>query len=221
MIFYLLNIARNNSWRACWPPGPPRIHSVHPNVVLHYLMQDFPAELQSWNQFTAFAEVPIWQCRVHLSHSQVQYEVFIGPELSCPCPIKWNMRMYSIVVVIYLVMLAGMQYKLLPRIEFPDKGLTIPYLLFPPHIRSVQLLECHPGGHNIHDILWFFEAKYFEWLTIRTILSYGLQHIHISNIFVRQVLINGISRYTLGPVFALLDGRSSVDTKLQQGCDPL
>ena len=99
--------------------------------------------------------------------------------------------------------------------------MTIPYLVFPPRIYSVQLFECHPSGHNLHDILWFFEAKNLEWITLRTIFSYGLQHIYISNIFVSGNFSNGISRYTLGPLFALLDERSSVDTKLRRGCDPL
>ena len=129
--------------------------------------------------------------------------------------------MYSIFVIIYLVAVAKVQAKWLPIPGFPDKGLTISSIVFPPRIRSVQLFKCHPVGHDLHDILWFFEAKYLECLTLRTIFSYGLQYIHISNIFVSQVLVYGISRYTLGPLFALLDERSSVDIKFQQGCDPL
>ena len=39
MLFDLLNFTRNNSWRAWWPPVTPRIHSVHTNSVLHYLMR--------------------------------------------------------------------------------------------------------------------------------------------------------------------------------------
>ena len=60
-----------------------------------------------------------------------------------------------------------------------------------------------------------------ECLTFRTIFSYRLQHIHMSNILVREVLFNGISRYTLGPLFSLLNELSSIYTNLQQGCDPL
>ena len=129
--------------------------------------------------------------------------------------------MYSIVVVIYLVALVEVQHKWLPILELPNKLLTIPYLVFPPHICYAQLFDCHPCEHNLHNILWFFEAKNIELLTLRTIFSYGLQHIHISNIFVSKVLVNGISRYTLGPLFALLGERNSVDTKLQKGCDLL
>ena len=129
--------------------------------------------------------------------------------------------MSSIVVVVYILELAEVQSKWLPILELPDEGLTIPPLVFLPNIRSVQLFECHPGGNNIHDILWFLEAKNIECLTLRTIFSYGTQHIHISNIFVSELLVNGISRNTLGPLFALLGDLSSVDTKLQQGCDPL
>ena len=120
MLFDLLKLARNNSWRACWPPQDPRIHSVHPNCFFHHLMRKFLAELQCWNQFPAFAEVPICQCRVHLSHSQVLCKVFIGQELSCPCPINWNRSMSSIVVVIYLVMVTEMKTKWLPILELPD-----------------------------------------------------------------------------------------------------
>ena len=47
--------------------------------------------------------------------------------------------------------------------------------------------------------------------------DYGLQHIRISNIFFGKVLVNGVSRYTLGPLFALIGECSSIDTKLQQG----
>ena len=99
---------------------------------------------------------------------------------------------------------AEVQYKWLPVLEFPDKGLNIPSLVFPPSIRSVQISEYNQGGHNLHDILWLLEAKHLECLTLRTLFSYGLQHIHISNIFVRKVFVNGVYRYTLGPVFALL-----------------
>ena len=106
-------------------------------------------------------------------------------------------------------------------LEFPDKVLTIPSLIFPPSIRSVQLFDCHPGAHNLHYILWSLEAKNIECFTLSTILSCGPQHIHIINIFVRKLLVNGISRYTLGPVFALLGEISSIDTKLQQVCDHL
>ena len=98
--------------------------------------------------------------------------------------------MYYIVVIIYLVAVAEVQYKCLPIIEFSDEGLIIPFLVFPPSICSVQLFKCHPGCHNIHDVLWFFEAKNIECLTLRTILSYGLQHIHISNKCFREVLVN-------------------------------
>ena len=128
--------------------------------------------------------------------------------------------MHYIVVVIYLVAVTEVQGKWLPILELTDKGLTIPYLVLPPCILSVQLFKCYPGVHNFHEILWLIEAKNVECLTLRTILSYGLQHIHISNIFVSKSLVNGISRFTLGPVFALLDERSSIYTKLQQGCDP-
>ena len=109
------------------------------------------------------------------------------------------------------------QYKWLAILEQLGKGLTIPPLEFTPSIYSVKLFKCHTGGHNLHDILWFLEAKNIEFRTLRTLFSYGLQHIHISNILLSKVLINGISRYTLGPVFAILDERISVDTKLQQG----
>ena len=129
--------------------------------------------------------------------------------------------MSSIVMVIYLVALVEVQAKWLPILEFTDEGLTIPSLVFPPSICSVQLFECHPGGHNIHDIIWFFEENNLECLTLITIFSYGLQHIHISNIFVRKLLVNGISRYTLGPVFVLFDEHISVYNKLQQVYDPL
>ena len=129
--------------------------------------------------------------------------------------------MYSIVVVIYLVAVAELQAKWFPIIELPDEGLPILSLVLPPSIRSVQLLECHRGGHNIHGILWFFEAENSVFLTLRTIFGYGLQHIQISNIFFSKVLVNGISRYTLVPVFALLDECSSVDTKLQEGYDTI
>ena len=88
MIFDLQKRARNNIWSACSPPRLPRIHSVHPNGVIHHLMREFPAEGQSWNQFTDFEEVNICQCRVHLIHSQVTCKVSIGPELSCPCPLN-------------------------------------------------------------------------------------------------------------------------------------
>ena len=133
----------------------PRIQSVHPNGVSHHLMCKFHPELKSWNQFPAFAEVPICQFRVHLSHSQVPCKVSIGPELSCPCPLNLNSSMSSIFVIIYLVAVAEVQAKCLEILEYPDEGLTIPPLVFPPSIRSVQLFECHPGGHNLHDILWF------------------------------------------------------------------
>ena len=129
--------------------------------------------------------------------------------------------MSSIVAIIYLVLVEEVQDKWLSILELPDKGLTIPSLVLPPSIRSVQLFECHPGGHNLHEILWFLEGNFFECLTLRNLFSYGLQHIHISKIFISEVLVNGISRYTLGPVFTILDRRSSVDTKLQQGCDTL
>ena len=137
MFFDLLKIARNNSWRACWPPGPPRIHIVHPNGVLRHLMRNFPAELQSWNQFPAFAEVPIYQCCVHLSHSQLPCEVSIGTELSCPCPLDWNRIVSYIVVVIYLMAVAELQSKWMSILHLPDKGLTILSLVLPPRIRSV------------------------------------------------------------------------------------
>ena len=129
--------------------------------------------------------------------------------------------MYYIVAVIYLVAVAELQSKCLPIIELPDEGLTTPSLVLPPSIRSVQLFGCHPGGHNIYNILWLFEAKNIGCLPLRTIFSYGIQHIHISKIFVRKLSVNGISRYTLGPVFALLGDHSSVYTKPQQGCDTL
>ena len=58
MIFDLQKLASNNSWRACWPPWPPRIHSVHPNGVLHHLIREFPAELQSWNHFPPLRKCP-------------------------------------------------------------------------------------------------------------------------------------------------------------------
>ena len=35
-----------------------------------------------------------------------------------------------------------------------------------------------------------------------------------------EVLVIGISQYTRGPLFSILDERSSVDTNLQQGCEP-
>ena len=129
--------------------------------------------------------------------------------------------MYYIVLVVYLVAVSKLQTNWMPILEFPDEGLTIPSLVFPPIICSNQLLECHLGGHNLHCIIWFFEEKNIDCLTLRTIFSDGFQHIHISNIFVREVMVNGIYRYTLGLVFALLDERSSVYIKLQQGCDPL
>ena len=129
--------------------------------------------------------------------------------------------MSFIVVVIYLVEVAEVQARWMPILEFPDKGLTTLSLVFPTSIRSVKLFKCHPGGHNLHDILWFLESKNIECLTLRTLFSYGLQYIHISNIFVSELLVHGISRYTLGPVFALLYNYSSVDTKLQQVCDTL
>ena len=88
MIFYLQKRASNNSWSACWDPKSPRTHSVHPSCVLYHLMREFPAELQSWNQLPAFAEVPIYQCRVHFSHSQVTCKVSIGPELIFPFPLN-------------------------------------------------------------------------------------------------------------------------------------
>ena len=122
-------------------------------------MREFPAELKSWNQFLAFAEVPICQCRVHLSHRQVPCKVYIGPELSCPCPLNLYRSMSYIVVVVYLVAVAEVQDKWLTILELPDEGMTIPSLVFLTIIRSAQLSECHPGGHNLHDILWFFEAK--------------------------------------------------------------
>ena len=56
---------------------------------------------------------------------------------------------------------------------------------------------------------------------LSTTFSYGLQHIHIRNIFVSEVLLNCIYGYTLGPLFSFLDERSSVATKLQQGYDLL
>ena len=40
---------------------------------------------KSWYQFSAFAEGPIFQCRVNLSHSQVPCKFSIGTELGCPC----------------------------------------------------------------------------------------------------------------------------------------
>ena len=73
--------------------------------------------------------------------------------------------MSSIVVVVYLVAVAEVQSKWLLILEFPEEGLTIPSLVFLPHTRFVELFECHPGGHNLHDILWFFEAKDIECLT--------------------------------------------------------
>ena len=106
VLFYLQKRARNNIWSACWPPWPPKIHSVHPNVVLYHLMRKFPAELKSWNQLPEFAEVPICQCRVHLSHTQVSYKVSVGTELSCPCPLSWNKSISYIVVVVYLMVVA-------------------------------------------------------------------------------------------------------------------
>ena len=109
--------------------------------------------------------------------------------------------MFSIVVVIYLVEVAEVKAKWLLILELPDEGLTIPSLLSPPSFCSVQLFKYHPGGHNLHAVLWFLEAKNIECLTLRTIFSYGLQHIHIRNIFVSELLVNGISWYTLGPVF--------------------
>ena len=124
-------------------------------------------------------------------------------------------------MVIYLVAVAGLQAKWLEILEYPGKGLIIPPLVFLPSICSVQLFQCHSGGHNLHDILWLLETKNIECLNLSTLFSYGLQHIHMSNILVSELFVNGISRYTLGPVFLLLDERSIVDTKLQQVCDPL
>ena len=168
MIFDLLKLARNKSWRERWPPGPPRIHSVHPDGVIHHLMRKFPAKLQIWNQFPAFVDVPIWKFRVHLSHIQVQLKVSIQLELTSPCPIEWDRSISSIVVVIYLVGVAEVQSKWLPILELTDRELTIPSLVFPSCIRSIQLFECHPGGYNLHDILWSFEAKNIDSLNLRT-----------------------------------------------------
>ena len=39
MFFYLEKCASNNSWSACCPSWPPKIHSVPPNVVLHFYVQ--------------------------------------------------------------------------------------------------------------------------------------------------------------------------------------
>ena len=80
-------------------------------------MREFPAELQSWNQLPAFAEVPICQCHVHLSHSQVPCKVSIGPELSFPCLLNLNRIMSSIVVVVYLLAVAEVQAKCLVILE--------------------------------------------------------------------------------------------------------
>ena len=187
----------------------------YPPQWCYHLMSEVPVELKSWNQFPAFAEVPICQCCVHLSHSQVPYEVSNRKELSWTCPIDWNMSMYYIVVVIYQVAVAEVKFKWLPIIELPAEELPIPSLVFPPRIHSVQLFKCHSGGHNIHDILWLLEKKYIECLTLSTIFSYGIQHIDISNIFVSEVLVKIISRYTHGPLFALLDDCSSIGTKIQ------
>ena len=84
--------------------------------------------------------------------------------------------MSSIVVFIYLVVVAEVQAKWLPTLELPDEGLTIPSLVFLPSIRSVQLFEFHLGGHNLHDILWFFEAK------ILNALPSGPSPVMVSNI---------------------------------------
>ena len=92
--------------------------------------------------------------------------------------------MYSIVVVIYLVVATEVKPKWLAIIEQLSEVLTIPFLVFPPSIRSVQIFECHPGGHYLHEILWFIEETNIECLTLRTLFSYGLQHIHMSNILV-------------------------------------
>ena len=117
MIVDLQKRASNNIWSACWPPRLPRVHSVHPDGVLHNLMRNFPLELQSWNQSPAFAEVPIFQCRVRLSHIQVPCKVSIGPELGWPCPLNWNRSMSSIVVVVYLVAVSEVQTKWLAILE--------------------------------------------------------------------------------------------------------
>ena len=117
MLFYLEKRASNNGWSACCPSRPPIIHSVPPNVVLHHLMRVFPSELQSWYQFSAFAEVPICQCHVHLSHHQVPCKVSIRPELGCPCPLNWNRSMSSIVAVVYLVAVSEVQTKWLAILE--------------------------------------------------------------------------------------------------------
>ena len=52
-------------------------------------------------------------------------------------------------------------------------------------------------------------------------MNYPQDHIQLwPNILVRELLSNGISLYILGKLFALIDERSSVEAKLQQGYDP-
>ena len=58
---------------------------------------------------------------------------------------------------------AEVKSKWLTIIEFPDKGLTIPSLVFPPSIHSVQLFECHPGKKN--SINRVFQGKKISYLT--------------------------------------------------------
>ena len=67
--------------------------------------------------------------------------------------------MSSIVVVVYLVAVAEVQAKWLAILEYPDEELTILPFSFPPSIRSVKLFLCHPGSHNLHEILWLLEIK--------------------------------------------------------------
>ena len=52
-----------------------------------------------------------------------------------------------------MVAVVEVQSKWLPILELPDKGLITPPLVFLPSIRYVQLFDCHPDGHNLHDIL--------------------------------------------------------------------
>ena len=66
----------------------------------------------------------------------------------------------------------------------------------------------------------FLEEKNMKCLTLMTLLSYGLQHIHISNILVKKVLVNGISRYSLWTVFSLMTSAAAYKPKSNKAVTP-